>query len=119
MPEVSLEMNSLTNRRPAVRPNDNSSRQISNSEQVRGWTKKAKSIIQLAVLVMVASTFFMNMFRSQMLNETPTGGQEEVTKLLYKMLDMPSIGAISDGNPRIPHSHRVEIQNATRNRTSG
>lgn len=63
----------------------------------RNYIKKAKTVMQLAVFVIIMIMFVMNLFRG-----TPQE-QQQTSQILYKMLDMPELGSLSASNH--PHVH--------------
>ncbi len=53
----------------------------------RSFLKRARSVMQLAVFVMLIGMFVMNLFRG-------TPNDPHTTQTLYKMLDMPKMAAL-------------------------
>lgn len=70
-----------------------------NSLTSRSLLKKAKGIVQLAVLIILLVMFFMNLFKAPSVNTGDNAHSDQtnahITQLLYKMLDMPQIGALA------------------------
>ena len=75
-----------------------------NSINNHGLIKKTKGLIQLAVLIILLVMFFMNLFKA------PSGGnndqsQAQMSQLLYKMLDIPQIGALGSADKQTSYQH--------------
>ena len=75
----------------------------------RAFLKRAKGFLQLAALTILLVMFFMNLFRGGA-NEQSTA---QTSQLLYKMLEMPQMGALAAGAPSQTHYTHVP-----RNRTA-
>ena len=58
-----------------------------NSLTSRSFLKRTRSVMQLAVFVMLILMFVMNLFRG-------TPNDPHTTQTLYKMLDMPKMAAL-------------------------
>ena len=76
----------------------------------RAMLKKVKGLIQVAVLIILLIMFFMNLFKSPGGNNEQA--QAQMSQFLYKILDMPQIGALAAPIKQSSYEH------VPRNRTA-
>jgi len=64
----------------------------------RNFYKKAKNALQLMALSVLLIMFFMNLFRGD-------ANSAQTSQLLYKILEMPQIGALGTPVNQHPYEH--------------